>query len=531
MAVGVLLALFAGVFRYVDDHFYSPETFLENTASLADNADIRERLFDGFRDEIIRLAEGEPDVEEEASSSISDFLNEEEDDVLDPVTEAQIARDQGIEEVLLDVFDSDLYDEVFAEALRFTRQDIIAAAELEPEELLREDGEVWFNMRGLYPVIYQRLAADDRTAEITQNEVPDQNGIFQVADRETTVEPLWAMLRNAPNWRGLTMLGAIVGLVGAVVLAERRPSTAIQYGGGLIGVGVVAIVIIYLIRFIVPLLAGGGSSANPVVATYAANTSPLVGTMLRLAVIGVALAAIGGVARFIWPDDWVYSNVSDERGVRSIKRRRGAPEAPQPQQQPQQVPAAAAVPVAYPGYPQPYPGAYPPQWQGYPGYPPPGYPAPYPTGPFAQPQQQYTPGGRPTVPVMPVELSPADDLVAPPAPALDGSPRDLPEDAAQVVPRVVAKAETTLEASSAAAKVQPSTESAPSTELAAEIPRVVEAEPSVTEPADHAFVDAVQKSDLIVPEAAKIVIPAADGSRDAADSVDAGDDWADEQDW
>lgn len=400
------------------------------------------------------MAEGEPEEEEDGSNSISDFLEEDEPDVLDPVTAQKIARDQGIEEVLLDVFDSDLYGEVFTDALQFTRQDVISAAELEPAELLREDGEVLFNMRGLYPSIYQRLAADERTAEITQNEVPAQYGIFKVADRETTVEPVWAMIRNGPNWRGLTMLGAIVGLVGAVVLAERRPSTAIQYGGGLIGVGVVAIVIIFLVRFIVPLLAGGGSSANPVVATYAANTSPLVSTMLRLAVIGVALAIIGWIAQLIWPDDWVYSNVSDDRGVRSIRRRRGAPEAPQPQAQ-QPVPAAAAVPAQYPGYPQPYPAPYPQQWQGYPGYgPPPGYPAPYPAGPFAQaaPQQQYTSPGRPTVPVTPVQIGAGEELVPPPAPALDGTPRNLPEDAARVVPKVVAKAETTLEESTAAAK-------------------------------------------------------------------------------
>ena len=59
VAIGVLAALFAGVFRYVDDHFHNPENFLANTETLADNADVRERLFNEFRTEIIALAEGE----------------------------------------------------------------------------------------------------------------------------------------------------------------------------------------------------------------------------------------------------------------------------------------------------------------------------------------------------------------------------------------------------------------------------------------------------------------------------------------
>ncbi len=92
------------------------------------------------------------------------------------------------------------------------------------------------------------------------------------------------------------MLGAIASLAGAVAVADRRPSTAIQFGGGMVGVGVVLIVIIYLIRFVVPLLAGGGSSANPVVAVYAANLAPLVSLMIRFVILGIVLAAATGNA-------------------------------------------------------------------------------------------------------------------------------------------------------------------------------------------------------------------------------------------
>lgn len=462
VAIGVLLALFAGVFRYVDQHFYTTETFLENTSELATNADIRERLFVGFRSEIIALAEG--DVEEEADSAFGSLL---EDDVAapDPITAERIARDQAIEAVLLDVFDSEIYDQAFAAALGRTQVALIESAELEPAALLRNKGEVFFNMQPLYRPIWTQLAADARTSEITQIEPPGGYGVFKVADRETTMNFLWSLLRNGPNWRGLTVLGAIASLAGAVAVADRRPSTAIQFGGGMVGVGVVLIVIIYLIRFVVPLLAGGGSSASPVVAVYASNLAPLVSLMIRFVILGSVLAAIGGVAKLIWPDEWVYSSVSDERGIRSIRRRRGAAEAEEPGPQ-QQLQPAAMAPGYGAGYAQPYPG-YPQPWgqpQPYPSQYPPGYPTPYPAGPYAQPaqplaqsQQQpqhYTSPGKPTVPVMPVRVAqPGADMVPPAAPPLDAAPGDLPADAAQVVPRVVATTSTTLDDASEATGV------------------------------------------------------------------------------
>ena len=311
MAVGVLCALFAGVFRYVDQHFHNPETFLANNLALGDNADIRERLFDGFREEIIRLADGDPlEAVEDDSSDIADLFDNEDDEdaediVLDPVTAERNARNEAIDLILVDVFETDAYNDVFTTALESTQAQVIRAADLEDADLLRDKGEITFDMRALYSTIYPRLAADERTAIITQSEVPADYGIFPVADRETTINALWSGVRNGPSWRTLTMAGAIVGLIGALVIAERRPSTAIQFGGGMVGVGVVVVVIIYIIRAIVPLLAGGGSSAGPVVATYASNIWPLVRAMIWLIVLGVALAFVGWIARLIWPDDWV----------------------------------------------------------------------------------------------------------------------------------------------------------------------------------------------------------------------------------
>ena len=195
VAIGVLLALFAGVFRYVDQHFHTPETFLENTSELANNANVRERLFEGFRTEIIALADG--DVLDEPDTGLDSLLDDDED-VLDPITEERIARDQAIEEVLLDVFDSSAYDQVFAAALSRTQTELITAAELEPAALLRNKGEVFFNMQPLYEPIWAQLAANEQTAAITTTAPPAGYGVFKVADRETTIDFLWTLLRNGP---------------------------------------------------------------------------------------------------------------------------------------------------------------------------------------------------------------------------------------------------------------------------------------------------------------------------------------------
>lgn len=437
MAIGVLAALFAGVFRYVDDHFHTPENFVANTETLADNADVRERLFDGFRTEIIALAEGEdltaPDPADE------DGADDEVVDEASPVTDAQIERDQAIEEILLDAFDSDVYRQMFTEQLGSVQAQVIRAAELPDAALLRDTGQVYFDARRLYPSIYEALAGDPRTAEITQNAVPDSYGIYPVADRETTVNAAWWFVENGPSWRGLTFALAVLSLVGAVAVAERRPSRVIQFGMGMIGLALVVVVVVYIVRALVPLLTSSGSSAGPVVATYAANLGPLVSVMFRVMVIGAVLAVVGGIAKLIWPDDWVYGHVTDERGSHSVRRRRGTPEPQQPTPQPQQVPVAAAVPVGYPPYG--YPAA--PGWgQPYPGQP--YAPNPYqqyPVGPFAQPGMaapQYA--GQPTVPVtqLPPELVPTGET--PQIEAVASAESTRPADAAQAVPRVVASA-------------------------------------------------------------------------------------------
>jgi hypothetical protein len=449
----------AGVFRYVDNHFHTPTTWFEDNQSLADNADVRERLFDGFRTELIALAEGQDPAEvvlDDPGDTQDDTADSTDDDAGDdaatdagddepgatdptvPVTDERIERDQGIEEILLDVFDSDLYDEVFDSQLQSIQAQVIRAAELPDEALLRDNGDVVFDARGLYPTIYQRLAADPRTAEITQNAVPETFGVYSVADRDTTIDAAWWFVENGPSWRGLTFALAILSLIGAVLVAERRPSRAIQFGAGMVGLALVVIVVVYIVRAVVPLLAGGSGSDGAVVAVYAANIAPLVSMMVRILIYGAILAAVGGVARLIWPDDWVYGHVTDDRGVRSIRRRRGTPES----EQPQQTPVAAAVPVAYPGYAQPYP-TYPAWGAPYPGQPygPAPY-QPYPAGPYAQPtpvayqtQTGAIVGGLPAGPeVVPTGENPS---VARPTVAGNGPPAD----AAQTVPKVVASAE------------------------------------------------------------------------------------------
>lgn len=433
------------VFSYVDSHFHDENAFVANTETLADNAAVRERVFDGFLEEITRLADGDS-VGDVGSSSV--FDDEPDvgslfgDDGLDPETDERIARNQSIEATIIAVMDTPLYREVFVSSLPGVSQQLIRSAELEPSALLGDKGEVRIDMRRMYPPIWQRLASDPSTSFITEKEVPPTYGVFAVADRETTTDRVWSILRNSSGWRGLTLFVAVASFVGAVAIADRRPSTVLQFGGGIFLGALFLGVLVYIVRAVMPLLVG--SNAATVSAVYAANTAPLISGLIRLAVIGAILTALGLLVRFFWPDDWVLDQVNDAGSVRSVKRLRGSKAVQQPAaQQPQQ-------PVYYP---QPTHGAYPPGWgQPYPGQPygqpyqapPPGYG--YPTGPYAQPQaaQQpaapgYTPG-RPTVPVMPVDVSgdsderPADaagvvprvDTAAPPAPA--GAPETPAED-------------------------------------------------------------------------------------------------------
>ena len=182
VAIGVLLTLFAGVFRYVDQHFHTPETFLENTSGLASNADLRERLAEGFRDEIIAIADGDAEEADPEPALDRDELLTDEDDVADPITEAVNDRNEAIDIIVLNVLESDANERAFASALTRTQQELIGASELEPQELLREDGEVFFNLQPLYEPIWAELAADERTAEITQVAPPPGSGVFKVAD-------------------------------------------------------------------------------------------------------------------------------------------------------------------------------------------------------------------------------------------------------------------------------------------------------------------------------------------------------------
>ncbi len=452
----MLLAVGAGVFRYVDRHFHNSEIFVENSAELADDVEIREHIFAGLRAELIMLAERDPAIDDgvgddASTGDLGDLFGTGEPDPT-PVTDEIIARDQGIEEVLLNALDSDLYQVAFTDSLRQAQIGIVDTASISDVERLRNSGGVSFDMRRLYPGIYAALAENPATAEITTVEVPSQFGLFTVADRETTFDAVWNTIDRAPRWRTLTLVGTVFSLIAAVVITDRRPSTIMQYGAGLLGGGLLITVVVFIVRALVPLLVGSGPS-GPVVSVYRVTTWPLITAMLWLAFIGAVFGVAGYVARLIWPDEWVIDHVHDHGGVRSIKRRRGTPAVDQPQVAAAQTPGPyAAYPPGY-GHPgqwgSPYqPQHYPPQHYPQPGYappqplpgqqyaPPPGYGQT--VGPFAEPGSpgQFEPG-RPTVPVMPVSDE-RTEATASVRPATRVDSDGLPADAARAVPRVVA---------------------------------------------------------------------------------------------
>jgi hypothetical protein len=129
---------------------------------------------------------------------------------------------------------------------------------------------------------------------------------------------------------------------------------------------------------------------------------------------------------------------------------------------------------------------------------------------------------------MPVKLdSPPDDLVPPAPPPIDAAPGDLPADAVQIVPRVVATTDTTLDASTSRATGAPGASSGGAKGT------MVDTEHTDGDDGDAAHPDAdVARDD------GDAAHPDADVARDDAASepaADAGDDeadeWAAEKDW
>lgn len=396
--------MLAGLFRYIDQHFHTPDNFVANSRVLVDDDKVRKRIFDGFTDEIDLIVEGAtaiaapPAEGADSTSPRSSRL----DDKPDPVTEADVARSRGVEEAVIAVLDSNYYETVFVEELTSIQTQLVRSAQLEAVELLSDRGVVNLDLRRLYIPLYERLAADERTKEITQNEVPAHFGVFEVADRTTAVDMAWKAILIAPRWRALSLVLAIACAVGGVFLAERRPTAVVQWGTGVLGLTLIIAIVAFLIRMTVPIMTSTNAAA--VTSVYAVTVAPLVSLMLRLALIGAITAAIGAIARLIWPDDWVYSPVAD-RGSRSWFRRRkgatpedtstgpaaiGAPGQPGVGGYGQAGPGA----IGYPGHHgQPgqrgqhgqagvYPGQYPYQQPGWGAYPQSG---PYPAQPYGQP--------------------------------------------------------------------------------------------------------------------------------------------------
>ena len=106
-----------------------------------------------------------------------------------------------------------------------------------------------------------------------------------------------------------------------------------------------------------------------------------------------------------------------------------------------------------------------------------------------------------------VEQGPAGELIPPAAPPLDSVPGDLPADAARVVPRVVATADTSLDAAQSQAPESQAPESGAS-----------------SRGAKATFADAAKADE---PDDAN----APDGGDADGGDADGGDSWAGERDW
>lgn len=324
VAIAVIAGLAAGVYRYLDSHFQDSATFVERNSALAEDLDLREDLYQKVRSQVLDLADGfvtDPatanfgdGAEASTGADLSELRNN------TPVTEETVNRDQAVEAIVVKSLESDFFRQEFSRQLTNLHAQMIAASEIQGYERLSNTGEMVFDLSAIYGPIRTELAANPLTAEIAETEIPAHFGKFKVGDRETTVDRLWTSIANAPRMRKLTLFVTVVALVGAVALAERRPTALMNFGTGLASGAVLIAIAVYLVRGLMPLLVGNNDSA-PVTSVFRVNSDPLVSLMLRMIVLGVVISVLAWIARFIWPDEWVIDHVADHRGVQSVKRR------------------------------------------------------------------------------------------------------------------------------------------------------------------------------------------------------------------
>lgn len=339
----VLASGIASTSTYVSNTFFDRDTFVDTFDDVGTEESLVERVIESFNADLAALAESEEDESDADGPSDSEIeaqlraealaleldVTDDDDEPLS-IEELREVLDDEQQRVIRTAVDRVVnrtsFPEEFTGALDDAHGQLLEAAALEidpDEEATTSDGEVFLSLEQTYDEVVDDLRDEPAAARVVAaaDSALIETGTLKIADRTTTFDYLWEFFGRAENLAGTGVFVAVVLLVLAVAIAERRPWTLIATGIGIIGLAAVVTVTMYVILGVIPLFTDGRVSADLVSSVYARALSPLLRIQIVVAAIGVALAVLGVVARLVWPDDWVYSHYDDGTGPRAVERR------------------------------------------------------------------------------------------------------------------------------------------------------------------------------------------------------------------
>lgn len=394
LIAGVLLSGLASMSIYARDTIFDQDGFVETFDSVGVEESLVERVVESFNSEL--LAQGGVSVDDIDPETIDGGLigieiEDEDGDLLDAEEIAEAIRERQ-REVIRDAVDQAVNDpefpEQFTRALENSHPSVLDAIELDLglRDATTSDGEMFISLEDSYDDVVRELEKDPITVGLSVA-ASNSSGRLKIGDRTTTIDYVWSFLARADSMASTFTLAAIISLVAAALLAERRPWTIIAAGCGVLAVAVIILVVMYVILGMMPLLTESRVSSALVGSVYQKALSPMTQLQITIGAIGIGVAVVGWLTRWIWPDDWVYSHYDDGTGTRAVARRatrseRRSRRSAGPAQQPQE---------SYPqqGYPS---GQYQQPQQGYPQQPAepawPNFPDPVDSGPRSNGSQR-----------------------------------------------------------------------------------------------------------------------------------------------
>lgn len=403
LTVGLVLVAAASLATFFRSTFVDQESFVETFDAVVTQDALVERVVESFNDDFENMSaeaveDGRINVDLIDFEALGIPTLDGDGDEIEPEQLIEALRDlqrSTVRDAVDAAVDRPDFPEAFTAALVSSHDQFLAALDLDltDREPLPSDGEFFLSLEDTYDDVLRRLAADPATSDVVA--VGSESlGTLKIGDRTTTSPRLWGFGRYARDSAALLVLGAVACLAASVLIAERRPRALISAGIGVIFVAGITLVVMYGLWAVVPLLTEGRTSGDLVATVYEHALRPLLRQQSLLAVGGLALAAVGWLTRWIWPDDWVYSYYDDGSGIKSVARR--ATRAERVGRRPQGPVPVHAAPVAQ-GWPQQQPQAMPQTgWQQPP--PQPGYPQPmgwgvptnqYGQAPYPAPPQEW----------------------------------------------------------------------------------------------------------------------------------------------